>query len=141
MLEIYTAGFLDADGSLSLQKERKDKPDWMRTPEVSFYNCDFTILKIIQDKWGGTIKTRQVKNKNHNISYELRVIDNKALSLLCDVLPYMLHSKKKERAQLIVSHYKENTPRNGKYTIEQIEKKIWLTDKVMGINMRGNNAY
>jgi len=140
MLEIYTAGFLDADGSVSLAKARKDC-DWMRAPTVEFYNCDTGILEKIQERWGGRIGAKKSYNPNHNTSYELRIGGDAALKLLEEVAPHMLHSKKGRRARLIVEHYKACTPRNGKYTPEQIEKKKWLTEEVMGMTMRGEGAY
>lgn len=140
MLEIYTAGFLDADGSVSLAKAKTGN-DWMRTPTVEFYNCDKGILDKIVERWGGNVNARHPKNPKWNVSYELRLSGDKALKLLEEVVPYMLHSKKSLRAKLIVEHYKDCTPRNGKYTPEQIEKKKWLTEEVMGMTMRGDGAY
>lgn len=140
MLEIYTAGFLDADGSVSLSSASKGN-NWMRAPCVEFYNCDTNILGKIQERWGGRIGAKKSKNPKHNTSYELRLIGDAALKLLEEVAPYMLHQKKSKRAKLIVEHYKSCTPRNGKYTPEQIEKKKWLTEEVMGTIMRGEGAY
>ncbi len=140
MLEIYTAGFLDADGSVSLAKPGAGD-NWKRTPCVEFYNADSKILEAISSRWGGKISARKPKNPSHNISYELRLNGDKALKLLEDVEPYMLHQKKSKRANLIVKHYKNCTPRNGKYTPEQIEKKKWLVEEVMNVVMRGSGAY
>ena len=141
MLEIYTAGFLDADGSVSLKKDRSNHPDHLRSPCVEFYNCDIGILEKIQERWGGRISNKNPGKENHNISYELRLGGNAAYKLLEDVSTYMIHQKKAKRAKLIVEHYKNCTPRNGKYTPDQIEKKKWLVEEVMGITMRGAGAY
>lgn len=137
MFEAYVAGFLDADGSVSLHRDRKDKPDYMKTPSVEFYNCDKNILEKIQEKWGGNIKTKTPRKNNHNISYTLTIRENKALELLISVFPFMMHEKKKTRASLLIEHYKKCTPRNGKYTIEEIEKKNWLNEQFNSIIMRG----
>ena len=141
MLEIYTAGFLDADGSVSLYRDRSNQPNYLRAPCVEFYNCDKGILEKIQTRWGGRIGAKKSAKENHNISYELRLIGNAAYKLLEDVAPHMLHTKKSNRARLIVEHYKTCTPRNGKYTPDQIEQKKWLVEEVMGIIMRGTGAY
>ena len=140
MLEAYVAGFLDADGSVSLAKSRAES-DWLRRPDVTFYNADIGILEKIQERWGGKIHARTYKNENWNTSYEMRLNATQSLQLLKDVVPYMLHGKKRKRAELIVEHYEKNTPRNGKYTPEQIEKKKWLAEEVMGMTMRGEGAY
>ena len=141
MLEIYTAGFLDADGSVSLQKGRSTDPNYMRTPEVSFYNCDKTILDAISARWGGKVKSNKPTSEKHNVSFCLRVGGDAALRLLEEVVPYMLHQKKSLRAKLIVEHYKDCTPRNGKYTQDVIERKTWLVEEVMGMTMRGVGAW
>jgi hypothetical protein len=141
MLEIYTAGFLDADGSVSLQKGRSTDPNYMRTPEVSFYNCDRTILDAISARWGGKVKSNKPTSEKHNVSFCLKVGGDAALRLLKEVVPYMLHQKKSLRAKLIVEHYKDCTPRNGKYTPDLIERKTWLVEEVMGMTMRGVGAW
>lgn len=141
MLEIYTAGFLDADGSVSLRKDRSNQLDHFRTPCVEFYNCDKGILEKIQERWGGRIGSKNPSKENHNVSYELRLGGDAAYNLLKDVTPHMLHTKKSYRAKLIIEHYKSCTPRNGKYTPDQIEKKKWLVEEVMGTIMRGLGAY
>lgn len=136
----YVAGFLDADGSVTLHS-KTSKHSWQRAPQVDFYNADFDLLMSIQKKYGGKIKTQTFENKNWNTSYNLVLQSNSALDLLVDVLPYMRHKKKKRRAELIVKHYKHCTPRNGKYTPELIKKKEWLNNEVMSIQMRGAGAY
>jgi len=140
MFKSYIAGFLDADGSIALSKKTSKHP-WQRSPEVSFYNADKNILETISKKYGGKVKVRTFANENHNISYELRITSGQTLKLLEDVFPYMLHGKKKKRAELILKYYKECTPRNGKYTSELIKKKEWLNEQVQGIQMRGLGAY
>ena len=141
MFEIYTAGFLDADGSVSLCKPRKDMKDYARYPCVEFYNCDKAILDKIHARWGGGISIKLPRKKTHNVSYELTLIGTCALKLLKDVSPYMMHQKKSKRANLIVQHYERCTPRNGKYTEKMIEEKVWLVEQVMGMQMRGIGAY
>jgi len=139
-IEAYTAGFLDADGSVSLVKFRSDS-DWLRMPQVAFYNCDKSILKQLQKEWGGNIRANKPTSKKHNVSYSLHLINNNALALLERVLPHMLHTKKKKRAELISANYKKCTPRNGKYTAKQIVQKKRLAKRVMGIEMRGAGAW
>lgn len=141
MIEAYTAGFLDADGTLSLGKSYATQPDYSRTPVVEFYNCDKNILETIQKCWGGHIRATKQTNLNHNISYQLKLSGNDAFQLLSEVLPFMIHGKKKHRAKLIVENYKRLTPRNGFYTEELKAEKIKLINDVMSITMRGQGAY
>lgn len=141
MLEIYTAGFLDADGSVRLARHDSKSPEHTRYPQVEFYNCDKAILEHIQDRWGGRLKTRRLKSNTHNVSYTLVLNYDEAYKLLQDVLPHMIHSKKKQRTKLIVEHYKKLTPRNGKYNFELLDKKLAFVEEVMSIVMRGEGAY
>lgn len=139
MIEAYTAGFLDADGTVTLSKPKSGE-DYLRYPKVEFYNCDVSILESLKNSWGGTIVKKPLKKSNHNDSYELRIVGNSAISLLSKILPYMLHEKKVYRAKLIVENYKNCTPRNGKYSDKQKKDKIELCNKVMQTTMRGNGG-
>lgn len=64
-----------------------------------------------------------------------RYRQTKALSRteLRQVTPH-LQSYKKRRAQLILDHYLEVTPRNGKYTPALLAEKEQFESRVMAIN-------
>ena len=135
MFSHYVAGFLDADGSISLAaKGSKDK---FRTPCVEFYNNDITILERIQENYGGRIDVRKAQKDTHADSYKLMLTGNQALILIGEVWEKMNHLKKKTRAFLINKWYRDCTPRNGKYSDQQLAKKQWLENEVMSIQMRG----
>jgi len=137
----YIAGFLDADGYIALCKTGAGE-NWRRIAEVSFTNADKTILDKIQETYpGGRFGEKKPKKVTHNISYQLKYRGDAALKVMEAVLPFMQHTKKKERAELILTNYKKLTPRNGKYTEEMIEKKIAFAEEVMDIQMRGEGAY
>lgn len=141
MIEAYTAGFLDADGTLCLGKSNGKQEEYSRTPIVELCNCDKGILEYIQTNWGGNIRSRKPSNKNTNVSYQLKLSGDAALVLLNDIFPYMKHDKKKRRAKLIIDNYKRLTPRNGFYTEKMKMEKIALINEVMSITMRGAGAY
>lgn len=128
----YLAGFIDADGSVSMRKDGK-----FRVPTVELFNADVNILNRIQKSFGGKIHCRKAKKSHWQDSYELRFNCKESLTVIHECLPYMLHTKKKQRATLINEHYAKNTPRNGKYTPEQLANKKWLEENVMSIQMRG----
>ncbi len=133
-IDSYTAGFLDADGSVTMYRSHATA---FRIPRVEFYNCDLAILEFLQEHWSGRIIIRRPKNVKHNDSYTLQLNSSASLQLLFQCLPFMLHQKKSKRASLIVSYYRSCTPRNGKYTTDQLETKRWLEEAVMSIKMRG----
>lgn len=130
----YLAAFIDADGSVTMRKEGK-----FRVPQVELFNADINILNKIQESFGGKIHCRKAKKEHWQDSYELRFNCSETLIVIENCLPYMLHTKKKQRATLINKYYKKNTPRNGKYTEEQLANKKWLEDNVMSIQMRGKD--
>ena len=134
----YLAGFIDADGSITMRKEGMH-----RVPHVELFNADVNILNRIQKGFGGKIHCRKAKKSHWQDSYELRFNCKESLTVIHECLPYMLHTKKKQRATLINEHYAKNTPRNGKYTAEQLANKKWLEENVMSIQMRGvdNTAF
>ena len=129
----YIAGFLDADGTIGMAQSGHIN--------VDFWNADVEILKRIKKLYGGTILTKKSDNPNHNTSYRLSLVYDKALNILKDVYPYMIHNKKRTRAELILKYYKKYTPRNGYYTPELKKKKDWLISEVKGIIMSGQGAY
>lgn len=126
----YIAGFLDADGSVTLKKDCRSGAYF---PRVLFYNADIGILEAIKADFGGHIKTRRPPSNrtNWNITYELAVDRKKALRLLECISGYMLHKKKKERASRILNEY----------IIGDIELQMQLKEDFNNMIMRGFDAY
>lgn len=129
----YVAGFLDADGYVAM--------DASGVPCVVFTNADIQILVDIKTSFGGKLRTKKSKFENHNDSHSLELYSRQAYNALVRLLPYMRHSKKVIRSSLIVTHYLNCTPRNGKYNSDQRILKSWLTNEVRNIIMRGKGAY
>ena len=141
MFEAYVAGFLDADGMVSMEKSLNRHLEHQRFATVMFANADRGILEEIQERWGGHIVARKAQKENHNTSYILKLTQDFALILLRDVMPHMRHQKKKQRALLLLERFKQCTPRNGKYTPILIEQKMSLIEDFFNIQMRGAGAY
>ena len=116
----YIAGFVDADGSVALDRMNKGK--W-RVPCVNITNTDKGILEWIQGYFGGTITPKKTYEDFHTPSYCLNIRYNNALGLLDWIIVYMKHPKKKVRAKFILDNYKKVTVRNGKYSKEQFAEK------------------
>ena len=83
----YVAGFLDADGSVTLASKTA-KHSYQRRPEITFFNADLKLLKTIQKEYGGKIKEYNYDNPNWNTSYMLILNCNESLNLLDEVHPY-----------------------------------------------------
>lgn len=117
----YMAGILDGEGSVLLNKINKSR---FRTPVVSISNNDKNIIKLFYNNYGGSIIKKKKYKEKHEQSYEWRVTYYKAINVLKDLLPYMLHKEKIRRANLIINIYPIVTKRNGKYTDKEILDKL-----------------
>lgn len=117
----YVAGLFDGEGSVMLLSPNKGK---FRCPVVSISNNYLELLNPLPDIFGGHVSTKSPRSSKHNISYDWKVINNKAINFLSQVLPYLRHPEKIRRAELILNRYKLVTQRNGKYNTEQLKAKL-----------------
>ncbi len=122
----YTAGIIDGEGSISLTRNRKSR--WP-SPQVSVASTDKELLEWLHTRFGGSITTKQPRKQEHSISYDWKLTDRRALSLLKLIRPFLIIRRKIERADLLLTAYLECTPRNGRYTEGNIEQKLALIDR------------
>ena len=130
----YLAGFIDADGTISIRKNYKSGKTY--SPQVSISNCDKSVLEWFKHLIGsGTICTKKAKKETYREGYDLRWSYNTAL-LICErCLPYL--KIKQDRANILINDWKLCTPRNGKYTEEMWKRKLNLVKKIRKLNLRG----
>jgi len=132
----YLAGFIDADGTISIRKN--DKAGKSYRPYVSIANTNRDVLELFKYQLGrGAICTKKAKKENHSESYEVRWDHNVALFICEHCYPYL--TIKKARAELLLSDWKLYTPRNGKYTDTLWRKKLDLVRNMRILNSRGSN--
>lgn len=118
----YISGFFDADGSISVVKNRSRN----KTIQISFHNTELNILNDIQrfifDKLNnkGFISIKPAKKPTHSDSYELKYSYKKGYEVACKL--NSIHPKKKHRIN-VYKKIQEVTPRNGKYSDEMLEKR------------------
>ncbi len=128
----YIAGIVDGEGSIMLIKFHSNE---YPSPCVSISSTTLELLNWIKLKVGtGTIITK----KNYNIERHLQCYSyvvkyNAALNLIFDIYPYLLVPAKKKRAKLIVSKYKELTPRNGRYSDSLLKLKEAFYEEFIAI--------
>lgn len=94
----YIAGFLDADGSISIGGgiDKRGRQRWQL--QILFYNCNIKVLKTISAWIGeGNIRARKRASK-WNTSYVLRFSSITAVELLGQIKKYLLI--KKEQAEI-----------------------------------------
>jgi len=111
----YIAGLIDGEGTITLTQEHRNEN---RRLVVSVSNNELQILNYLRDTTGvGSISSKRTYQSNHSPSYTYKITNRQALTLLEQVTPF-LRSYKSDRARLILNHYANLTPRNGKYTSE-----------------------
>jgi intein/homing endonuclease len=118
----YTAGLIDGEGSITLLRSRAS--DKFRHPVVSLTSTSRELIDFLVESFGGTVKTQKVYQSHHKNSWMWMIQWNSAINFLSAIRPFMKESSKCKRADLLLTSYKDNTNRNGKYTQEEIEKKL-----------------
>ena len=116
----YIAGLIDGEGTISLsRKHRVDN----RQLVVSISNTERNLLNyVIETVGAGLITTKRTSRANHTPSFTYSISNRQSLDLLKQITPY-LKSYKFGRATLVIDNYVRLTPRNGRYTSNQIEER------------------
>ena len=116
----YIAGLIDGEGSISLSHKHRSEN---RQLVVSISNNEKPLLEFVLNKVGaGHITNKRVYSEHHAPSATYKITNRQALDLLEQIKPF-LQSYKRERARLILNDYLRLTPRNGKYTQQQVEER------------------
>jgi hypothetical protein len=121
----YTAGLFDGEGSISLVRQKNNRS---HSPQVSVASTDYEVLHWLQERFGGSIVTKQPRHANHSVSYDWRLTDRRALNFLKLIRPYLVIERKIRRVDLLLNNYIACTPRNGRYTEEMAERKQALLE-------------
>ena len=128
----YIAGIIDGEGSIMLQKFHNNQ---FPAPYVSIPSTTLELLEWIQVAVGkGSIKaTKNYNLDRHKNSYTYFLKYDAAIELLKSVYPYLVIYSKKKRANLIITRYKEVTPRNGRYSEDLLKEKNDFYKEFMSI--------
>ena len=128
----YIAGIIDGEGSIMLQRfHAKEYP----SPCVSIASTTLELLKWIKKTVGkGVIVSKKNYNpEKHQDCYSYTLKYNDAIKLIEDIYPYLIIPTKKKRAQLILTRYKDVTPRNGRYSEEMLKDKMDFYNEFISI--------
>ncbi len=113
----WTAGLMDGDGSISIQK--RTNPEGFRKPIAVVDNTDREILEELLRLHGGSLVIKRRYKDHHRQAWSWRLYgSNHVRAFLIQTMPYMHNSMKKERARMLVEEWLPVTPRNGYYTPE-----------------------
>ncbi len=117
----YLAGIIDGEGSVCLTKNNTGS---FRYPTITVATTTKEIVNYLKSNFKGKITRKLTKQKeSHKDSYVWSSSGNACLDILKNVVELLIEPRKKNRALYILSRYKGVTPRNGKYTKLQLEKK------------------
>lgn len=109
----YAAGLIDGEGTITLMRKRVRE---RRSPMVSVSSTTLELLEFMKYTFGGHIIA--LRKTKHKQAWHWQVSHDVAISVIEQVYQYLREPEKKRRAQLIITEYKNVTPRNGKYTPE-----------------------
>lgn len=128
----YIAGIIDGEGSIMLQRFHTNQ---YPAPCVSIASTTIELLTWLKDTigYGVIIKKKNYNPEKHKLSYSFVIKQNNAIKLLGDIYPYLIIESKRKRAEMIITQYKALTPRNGRYTEEQLAKKEMFYEEFINV--------
>lgn len=126
----YLAGLLDGEGTITLSRRNRNK---YRTLVVTVSNTELSILQYVQVTTGvGKITNKRIVKSTHTPSFTYQVANRQALDILGQIAEH-LRSHKAVRAQLVPKDYLSLTPRNGRYSTEQLAKRELFIERFFEI--------
>lgn len=119
----YVAGIIDGEGSITLTRMQKNE---FRRPCIVISSTDYELLLYIQTLTGGLVTNKKNYDpERHKDSYTLTIKKKKDVFLtLENVSPFLRVKQKRRRAEWILNHYNQVTPRNGKYSPDMLKRKL-----------------
>jgi ATP-dependent Zn protease len=119
----YIAGLIDGEGSITLL--RKSASAKFRYPTVEMTSTTLEMLEKFKEiVGGGTIVKQKVYKESYKQSWCYKLIGDRAINCLIEIVDFLKEPKKKARAQLIINKYKLVTPRNGRYSLKKLQQKL-----------------
>jgi len=119
--DIYAAGVIDGEGTITLARNRKNNK-W-RWPVVDLPNTCEPLGDWFVTTYGGCKTRKKTYQEHHAVSWTVHIRGNAAIALAKRLLPHLKHPEKIYRAKMLIDNYKRVTPRNGKYTAAQEQAK------------------
>jgi hypothetical protein len=114
----YIAGIVDGEGSIMLNKYKNNI-----IPCISISNNDLSIINFVHKRFGGAIVKKQPRKPTHKLSYDLRLVYNKAINFINLIYPFLQDKSKKRKAKMINIFHNKLIKRNGKYTNQEIIRR------------------
>jgi hypothetical protein len=126
----YIAGLIDGEGTVTLTRKHRNEN---RQLAVTISNTEKGLLNFVLKTIGaGKITGKRTTQPHHTPSFTYAIYNRQALNLLKQIQPY-LRTYKAERSALILRDYLDLTPRNGKYTENQLQERQQFENAVLSI--------
>jgi len=126
----YIAGLIDGEGTVTLTRKHKNEN---RQLAVTISNTEKSLLDFCQQIiCAGKITNKITAQAHHTPSFTYTIYNRQALALLEQIHNY-LRGYKAKRSRIILAHYLELTPRNGKYSPELMHKRTEFEASVLQI--------
>lgn len=144
-LHAYLAGFIDADGSITIVSAKyTDKKGIRRIQyriKLSAHNCKIAPIEVLQKEFGGgkLRNTRRGKAKLHpkwRACYEWVITNTMAANALRAMLPYLIVKKEQALLCLEVDALKTGTTAAARRWDPQLSQNI--TDKFISLKEQVN---
>lgn len=119
---IYGAGLFDGEGTVTMLHRHKSAK--YRSPVLSMTSTTHELVLFMKNLFEGHICNHTKKNVNHSQAWSWRIWNDKALSALSRISPFLKEPEKRRRSDLLLSLYKKLTIRNGKYSESQHITKL-----------------
>jgi intein/homing endonuclease len=117
----YIAGLIDGEGTITLTRKNKDK---FRCPVVSVTNTSYEIIALLQESLGGSVRRQKVYKNHYKQAWIWSVSYDQAINAISIIQPYLKIPEKRRRCDLILNEYKQVTKRNGRYSPEDLKRKL-----------------
>lgn len=129
----YVAGIIDGEGTITLTRNHRSEN---RRPVVSISSTELPLLAYVRSVIGAGRITRKMRTRErHSPSFAYCISSRQALRLLAQVAPF-LRTYKTQRASLLLQEYVRLTPRNGRYTPEQMAAREDFESRFFAISTR-----
>jgi len=120
--DAYAAGLFDGEGTVTLSK--RERKALFRHPVLSMTSTTYVLVLFMQRQFGGHISTHTQKNEKHSMAWSWKVSHVAALRAAKRLYRLLKEPEKIRRMRLLINKFESVTVRNGKYTDEQLKKKL-----------------
>ena len=129
----YLAGLIDGEGTIALSRlhARNNRQLVVTISSTERVLVDWALHTIR----AGKITTKKPAASHHAPGLTYVIANRQALALLEQVTPF-LKSYKVKRARLVLDHYLEVTPRNGKYDLRTRNARLEFERKFAATRVR-----